>query len=191
MSPGTSPRPPSVPRYLPSRPVSSHSIPTRPVPSRLAPPRPAPSRLIPSCLIPSQPVLSHPIPSRTAPSRPVPSYPISSHHVLSHLLPSRRKPSRPVPSRPVPSHPIPSRPVVIFRSHFGSRRPLLRWRCAALAGFCHRRDAKRGPRVRVSPRRAPARSAPVDKGSLVHKPPQTVKPYGWPFLFWSSWERQA
>ena len=43
------------------------------------------------------------------------------------------RPPDPAPSRSVPSHPIPSRPVVIFRSHFGSRRPLLRWRCAALA----------------------------------------------------------
>ena len=78
----------------------------------------------------------------------------------------------PVPSRPVSSHSVPS------RCH-------LPWPFLTQDGHCC------GPRVRVSPRRAAARSAPVDKGSLVHKPPQTVKPYGWPFLFWSSWERQA
>ena len=64
---------------------------------------------------------------------PCPWVPPHGHPVSPGTSPRPPSVPRYLPSRPVPSHPIPSRPVVIFRSHFGSRRPLLRWRCAALA----------------------------------------------------------
>ena len=164
-SPGTSPRPPHVPRYLPT------TTPCPQVPPHIHPVSPGMSQAPPH---------GHPLSLGTSPRPPrVPGY-----------LPAATQCPQvpPVPSRLIPFRPVPLSSSVAILAQDGHC-------CGGVVphspACCHRRDAKRGPRVRVSPRRAAARSAPVDKGSLVHKPPQTVKPYGWPFLFWSSWERQA